>query len=94
MADPNETPFIAGVTYNLRGSVIGHRLRLKAWAVGTPEPEEPTLAVTDDVLQPGPENEISAVVFFDVAPLMDAGVDQVTVDAAFDNIYFVPARRR
>ena len=94
MADPAESPFVAGVTYNLRGSVVGHRLRLKAWAVGTPEPAEPTLTVIDDALPPGPENEISAVIFFDAAPLMEAGVDQVTVDAAFDDIYFVPARRR
>jgi hypothetical protein len=82
------------VTYNLRGSVVGQRLRLKAWAVGTPEPAELTLTVFDDVLPPGPENEISAVIFFDVAPLMDAGVEEVTVDAAFDDVYFVPGKRR
>ena len=94
MADPQEFPFVAGVTYNLEGSVVGHRLQLKAWAVGTPEPAEPTLTVTDAVLRPGRENEVSAVIFFDVEPLMEAGVDQVTVDAAFDELHFTSGRVR
>jgi hypothetical protein len=94
MADPAEAPFVAGVSYHLEGSVVGDRLRLKAWPVGAPEPTEPTLSVTDDALKTTVGNRLSAVIFFDPEPLMAAGVDEVTVSAAFDNVYFTPAGRR
>ena len=95
MADPEEFPFVAGVTYNLEGSVVGGRLKLKAWPVGTAEPEESTLSVTDKVvLKPSLGDEIGLVAFFDPEPLMAMGVGQVTVSASFDNIHFKPAKRR
>ena len=95
MADPEEFPFIAGVTYNLEGSIVGDRLKLKAWPVGAAEPDESTLSVRDKaVLKPGPSDEIGLVAFFDPAPLMGMGVGQVQVSASFDNIRFTPAKRR
>lgn len=90
MADPDATPFVAGETYNLEASVVGHRLTLKAWRVGDPEPSEPTLSVTDRELRPGHENRFSVNVFFDPAPLMEAGVGEVLVSGTFDDITFTP----
>jgi hypothetical protein len=94
MADPEEFPFVAGVTYNLEGSVIGDRLKLKAWPAGTAEPEEPILSVMDNGLKPSHDDEIGLVAFFDPEPLIAMGVGQVSVSAAFDNISFKPAKRR
>ena len=94
MADPEEFPFIAGVTYRLEGSIVGDRLKLKAWPVGTAEPEEPILSVIDNALKPSPSDEIGLVAFFDPEPLIAMGVGQVSVSAAFDNISFKPAKRR
>lgn len=94
MADPEEYPFLPGVTYNLEASVVGNRLTLKAWPVGEAEPSEPTLVVTDKVLTPHEDDRISVLVFFDPAPLVDQGVAEVTVNGAFDNISFSPAASR
>jgi len=92
IADPEEVPFDVGVTYNLEASVIGPFLTLKAWPVGDPEPAEPTLVVTDKVLKPGFGNRISVLVFFDAAPLMEAGIEEVLVSGTFDDITFTPGR--
>jgi hypothetical protein len=94
MADPEQFPFVAGVTYNLEASVVGDRLKLKAWPVGTAEPEAPILSVTDKALKPGPGDMIALIAFFDPEPLMGIGVGRVSVSAAFDNIRFTPAKRR
>lgn len=92
IADPDDFPFVAGVTYNLEGSVVGHQITLKAWPVGEEEPEQPTLSVTDTVLKAGHGNRLSVLVFFDPVPLMDAGVEAVQVSGTFDNIRFAPGR--
>ena len=92
MADPDEAPFIAGVTYNLEATVVGPLLSLKAWPVGEPEPDEPTLTVVDKVLTPGVGNRLSVLVFFDPAPLIDAGIPAVTVSGTFDDISFSPGK--
>jgi hypothetical protein len=90
MADPDEVPFVAGVTYNLEASVVGHTVMLKAWPVGDDEPVEPTLIVTDKVLIPGVGNRLSVLVFFDPAPLIENGVEEVQVSGTFDDITFTP----
>ncbi len=94
MADPDEFPFVAGVTYNLEARVVGHTVQLKAWPVGTDEPSEPMLNVRDKVLKPGIGNRLSVLVFFDPEPLAAAGVDQVRVSGTFDNITFTPGAAR
>jgi hypothetical protein len=94
MADPDESPFVAGETYNLEGRVVGKRLTLKAWRVGDPEPTAPTLSVTDKVLKPGRGNRISVLVFFDPVPLVEAGVGAVRVSGTFDDITFTPGANR
>jgi len=91
MADPTVDPFIPDVTYNLEATVVGHTISLKAWPVGDEEPAEPTLIVTDKFLKPGHGNRLSALVFFDPVPLMDAGVGAVQVSGTFDDIRFSPA---
>jgi hypothetical protein len=94
MADPDDNPFIAGETYHLEGSVVGHQVTLKAWKMGDPEPAAPTLSVTDKLLKPGSGNRISVIIFFDPVPLMDAGVEEVRVSATFDDITFTPGASR
>jgi len=92
MADPDDYPFEPGVAYNLEGTVVGHKITLKAWPVGSPEPDEPTLSVTDKLLTAGRGNRVSILVFFDPEPLMDAGVEAVQVSGTFDEISFAPGR--
>jgi len=94
MADPDEFPFVAGEDYILEGSVVGHKLTLKAWKVGDEEPAEPILRVTDKVLGPGFGNRISVLVFFDPAPLIDLGIKEVQVSGTFDDIHFTPGAGR
>jgi hypothetical protein len=90
MADPEEHPFEVGVTYNLEASVVGHRLTLKAWKVGDPEPEKPILRASDRRLGPRSGSGIAAIAFFDPAPLMEAGVTAVVVSGTVDAITFRP----
>ena len=94
MADPGKFPFVAGQTYILEGSVVGKKLTLKAWRLGDPEPTKPTLSVTDKVLKPGAGNRISVLLFFDPAPLTEAGVTEVQVSGTFDDITFTPGASR
>jgi hypothetical protein len=88
MADPEDFPFVVGVTYNLEAKVVGHRLSLKAWKVGDPEPAEPMLVVVDKRLGPDDATGLAAIAFFDPAPLAEQGVEAVTVNATVDDITF------
>ena len=88
MADASKFPFVAGVNYHVEGSVVGKKISMKFWKVGDPEPGIPQLTVTDKTLKPGFGNRLSAVVFIDPAPLIQAGVGQVVVNGAFDDIHF------
>jgi hypothetical protein len=90
MADPDDFPFITGVTYHLEAKVIGNRLSLKAWPVGSEEPSEPMLVVKDDRLRTNDGSGLAAIAFFDPAPLIDAGIKAVTVNATVDDIRFTP----
>src|SRR5262249_28342998 len=90
MADPATAPFLVGQTYNVEASVVGHKISYTVWKVGDPRPSQPTLSVTDRALKPGAGNRISAVVFFDPVPLMDAGVGEVQVSGTFDDITYTP----
>ncbi len=94
MADPGQYPFVAGQTYTIEASVVGNRITMTAWRVGEPRPSQPTLSVTDKLLKAGPGNRLSVLVFFDPAPLMDAGVTQVQVGGTFDDITFTPGASR
>jgi hypothetical protein len=90
MADPSKFPFQVGVNYNISGSVVGNRISMKFWKVGDPEPSEPQLVVRDKDVRPGVGSRISVYMFFDRAPLAAAGVTEVYVGGAFDNISFTP----
>ena len=94
MADPGQFPFVAGQTYNIEASVVGNQITMKAWRVGHSRPSQPTLTVTDKLLKAGAGNRLAALVFFDPAPLMDAGVEEVQVNGAFDDITFTPGASR
>lgn len=94
MADPVQFPFKKGETYNIEASVVGSRITMKAWEVGTPKPTQPTLSLTDKVLKPGQNHNIAVLVFFDPEPLMDAEVAQVQVSGTFDDITFTPGASR
>ncbi len=89
-ADPALFPFHAGEDWNLKGSVNGNRLTLKAWRVGDPEPKQPLLTVIDGEAGIGPNNgtEPCMVVFFDLAPLMARPVPptEVWISGIFDDI--------
>jgi hypothetical protein len=94
MADPDEAPFVVGVTYNVEAGFVGHRLWMKVWPVGEPEPTGPTLSVTDQGLGPVSGTALAVDVFFDAAPLGEAGVDEVRVSGTFDDITFTPGAKR
>lgn len=92
MADPDEFPFEVGVTYVLEATVVGHKLSLKAWELGDPEPAAPILTVQDKQLQ-APENTgLGAIAFFDPVPLAILGVEEVTVSATVDDLTFTAGK--
>jgi hypothetical protein len=93
MADPKKFPFKAGETWNLEASVVGHKLSLKAWRVGERKPHRPILTVHDKVLDEDSGSGIAAIAFFDPAPLMADGVENVHVWGTVDNITFTPERK-
>jgi hypothetical protein len=88
MADPEEFPFEVGQEYWIEGSVVGHKLELRAWRVGDCRPDEPMLKVKDRVLGPDSGTALAAIAFFDPVPLIEAGVDEVQVHATVDDITF------
>jgi hypothetical protein len=90
MADPSQFPFVVGETYNVQGSVVGHRIEMKAWKVGDPEPSSPMLSVTDKGLNPPSGSAICVLLIIDPVPLKAAGVTEVQVSGTFDNITFTP----
>ena len=94
MADPDEFPFAAGEDWIIEGRVMGHNLEMRAWRVGDPRPDEPMLSLTDKVLGPEPGTTVAAIVFFDPAPLMAAGVEEVLVSGTVDNITFSPGHSK
>jgi hypothetical protein len=90
MSDPRESPFIAGRTYHVEASVVGHSLRMKAWKVGDREPRRPTLSLTDRGLDARSGSTICVIAMLDRAPLIAAHVAEVKVSGTFDNITFTP----
>jgi hypothetical protein len=90
MADPRESPFVAGQTYHVEASVVGHRLRMKAWKVGDREPRGPMLSLTDRGLGARSGSAICVIAMFDPEPLIAAHVAEVKVSGTFDNITFTP----
>jgi hypothetical protein len=94
MADPDLFPFQAGEDWNIEGSVVGHKLEMRAWRVGDPRPAAPMLTVEDKVLGPESGTTLAAIAFFDPVPLMLNGVEEVRVSATVDNITFIPGKAR
>ena len=90
MADPAQYPFVAGETYNVQASVVGHKIEMKAWKVGDPEPSSPMLSVTDKGLKPDSGSAICVLLIIDPVPLKAAGVTEVQVSGTFDDITFMP----
>jgi len=88
MADPEDFPFVVGVTYILEAKVVGHRLSLKAWREGDSEPAEPMLVVRDMRLSAEDASGLAAIAFFDPIPLMEQGIQEVSVNATIDDITF------
>ncbi len=85
MTPPGQVPFRPGETWNIEGGAVGHRLTLKAWRVGTPEPKSPQLSVEDPGFGPtGGGTELCVIAFFDSAAVNHP----VKVSAAFDNLTF------
>ena len=90
MADPAEAPFAAGEDWYLEGSVVGGQITLKAWKVGTTEPERPLLSVRDRTFGPEDGTLLCVIAMIDRA----AVTGPVRVSATFDDISFTPAQRR
>jgi hypothetical protein len=90
MADLHQFPFVAGQTYRLEASVVGSRIRMKAWKVGDPEPDAPMLSLEDHGLKPASGSTICVITIFDPAPLAAAGASEVRVSGTFDDITFTP----
>jgi hypothetical protein len=91
MAHPKRFPFVAGKTYHVEASVIGDRIRMKAWEVGHDPREAASLSVTDTVLGPNSGTVICCIVQIDPVPLKAKGVEAVQESGTFDNITFTPA---
>jgi hypothetical protein len=90
MADARKFPFLAGETYHVEASVVGHKLRMKAWRDGECEPRHPMLSLSDKGLGPRSGSAICVIALLDPEPLIKAGVTEVKVSGTFDAITFTP----
>jgi hypothetical protein len=92
MADPAEFPFVAGQDYRIEATVVGSRIRMKAWKVGAPEPADPMLSLEDKGLKPSSGSTLCVIAILDPVPLAAAGVAEVRVSGTFDDITFTPGK--
>jgi hypothetical protein len=89
MADPAEVPFAAGEDWYLEGRVVGGRISLKAWKVGSPEPASPLLSVRDRTFGPEDGTLLCVIAMIDRA----AVTGPVQISVTVDNISFTPVVR-